>query len=179
MIYTITADCIATVFYDGDATHVWHYYIDEDGKGYTGINGNNTGVVTAGYAQLITRALLVDPASTVPGPCTLESLHGTLAPSGEGTEYGVPFATAGFEFYDGAGNATYVATVSNGYTTNTYHGTATYTIPERCVASGYYDSSASPAVIFVAPDGSAYWWMNNRDVGVVIAGKAPRVSRRH
>jgi hypothetical protein len=177
--YTIGSDCIATVFYDGDTTRVWNYYIDGDGKGYTWVNGNDTGVVAAGHAELTTRALLVDPASAAPGPCTLETLHGTLAPSGEGTVYGVPFATAGFEFYDGAGNATWVSTVSNGYTTNTYHGTATYTITDRCVASVYYDGSASPAVIFVAPNGSAYWWMNNGNVGVVIAGEALRVSREH
>jgi hypothetical protein len=177
--YTIGADCVATVVYDGGTTHVWNYQIDENGKGYTWVNGFDNGIVAAGHTDLISGALLVDPASGAAGPCTLESLHGTLARSGEGTVYGVPFATGGVEFYDGHGKMTYEFTSSDGYTTNTRHGTATYTITDRCVASVYYDGSPSPAVIFVAPNGSAYWWINNSDVGVVIAGKALRVSRGH
>lgn len=176
--YTISADCRATVVYDGSTTVSWTYYLNEDGKGYSWA-GNSEGGIGGGRAELITRDLLVNPASTAPGPCTPKTLRGTFGRSGEGTNNGVPFATADFEFYDGAGNATYVSTLSNGSGTTTYRGTATYTITDRCVASVYVNGSTSPTTYFVAPDGSAYWWMNNNDDGVVIGGKAPRVARGH
>jgi len=179
--YTITSDCIATVVYDG-GTHAWKYYVDKDGHGYTWIDGFNRGIVQAGHTELMTRALLVDPTSAAPGPCTLETLRGTMVLSDVGTSNGVPVAIAKVEVYDGAGNATYVQTASDGFTTNTHNGTATYTITDRCVASVYQDGSASPSVIFVAPDGSAYWAMsgqNGNSVGAVLAAKALRVSRGH
>jgi len=176
--YTVSSDCIATVVYDGSTTVFWTYYLNGDGKGYSWA-GNSGGGTGGGRTELISKALLVNPASTAPGPCTLTTLRGTFGRSGQGTDNGVPFATADFEFYDGAGNATYVSTSSNGSGTNTHRGTATYTITDRCVASVYADGSTSPTLYFVAPDGSAYWWMNNNDVGVVIGGKAPRVARGH
>lgn len=176
--YTVSPDCIATVVYDGNTTVFWTYYLNGDGTGYSWA-GNSGGGIGGGRAELITRVLLVNPASTAPGPCTLTTLRGTFGRSGQGTNNGVPFATADFEFYDGAGNARYVSTFSDAIGTNTHHGTATYTITDRCVASVYIDGSTSPAIYLVAPDGSAYWWMNNNDVGIVIGGKAPRVARGH
>lgn len=176
--YTVSADCIATVIYDGDTSRVWQYYLDPDGRGYTWLNAFNIGKVAGGHADLVTRFPLVDVNSTAPGPCTLETLHGTMARSAEGIQNGAPFVGVSIEVYDGAGNARYFRTVSNGYTTSSANGTATYTITDRCVASVTYEGASSPMIIFVTPSGSAYYWMDESGSGSVIAGKAQRTSHR-
>jgi hypothetical protein len=173
--YTIAADCVATVYYDGDTTRLWTYYINENGTGYSWINTLNIGVVAAGQTQLISSELLVSSTATT-GPCSTATLKGTLAFAVEKTTAGVPQASAGMESYDGAGNLHYEQTDSGGYSTTSYKGTGTYTITSGCVASVYYDGSATPFVYFVAPNGSAFWWINNQNTGTVAAGKETRVA---
>ncbi len=175
--YSIAANCIAMVYYDGDTTQPWTYYIDENGKGYSWVNTLNIGIVSAGQTQLISTELLVNPTATT-GPCSNATLKGTLAFAVEKTSSGVPQASAGMESYDGAGNLHYVQTDSDGYSTTTYHGTGTYTITSGCVASAYYDGSTTPFVYFVAPNGSAFWWINNQNTGTVAAGKETRMAAR-
>src|SRR5208337_3847149 len=51
--YTIAANCIATVYYDGDTAQPWTYYIDANGSGYSWVNTLNIGIVSAGQTQLI------------------------------------------------------------------------------------------------------------------------------
>jgi len=155
----------------------WTYYIDENGKGYSWVNTLNIGIVSAGQTQLISTELLVNPTATT-GPCSNTTLKGTLAFAVEKTSSGVPQASAGMESYDGAGNLHYVQTDSDGYSTTTYHGTGTYTITSGCVASAYYDGSTTPFVYFVAPNGSAFWWINNQNTGTVAAGKETRMAAR-
>ena len=173
--YSISKDCIATVHYDG-GNFAWTYYVAPDGNGFSWINTQNVGIVSGGNYELISRDLLVDPAATTPGPCTAASLSGTLNYGFEYTANGVPLSSAGRESYDGAGNLKYEEAYSDGYTPTVYTGPGTYTITDRCVASVYYNGSTKPMIFFVAPNGSAYWWVNARSNGVVSAGKATRVS---
>ena len=173
--YTIAANCIATVYYDGDTTQTWTYYIDENGKGYSWVNTLNIGTVAAGQTELISSELLVNPTATT-RHCSTATLKGTLAFAVEKTSSGVPGSSAGLESYDGGGNLHYVQTDSNGYSTTSYQGTGTYTITRGCVASVYYDGSTTPFVYFVAPNGSAFWWINNQNKGTLAAGKETRVT---
>jgi len=174
--YQISKDCIATVYYDNATTNPYSYYVAPNGEGYWWVNNLNVGIVAAGHVELISRDLIVDPTATTPGPCSVSSLHGTMAWDAERTVQGAPQASDGFESYDGAGHLRYKQTNSDGYTTTTATGTGTYTISDRCVASVYYDGATVPMLFWVAPDGAGYWWINLQDSGVVAAGKAQRVS---
>jgi len=175
--YSISPDCVATVYYDGATAQPFNYYVDADGEGYFWVNNQNVGVIAAGHTDLISKELIVNPTATTPGPCSLATLKGTMAYEVEKTLQGLPRASDGMESYDGAGHLNYRETDTDGYTTTSYPGTGTYTITDRCVASVYYDGSTTPFVFFVAPNGSAYWWINNQNSGIVAAGKALRVSR--
>jgi hypothetical protein len=174
--YSISSDCIATAYYDGGA-HPWTYYVAPDGRGLSWINTQNAGIVSGGNYELISTSLIVDPLAITPGPCNLGSLRGTLNYGFELLVNGVPESSAGRESYDGAGHLVYQEAYSDGYTPTVYSGTGTYTITDRCVASVYYGGSTKPMTFFVAPNGSAYWWVNGSANGVVSAGKATRVSR--
>jgi hypothetical protein len=174
--YQISKECIATVYYDGATTNPYLYYVAPNGQGYWWANNQNVGVVAAGHAELISKDLIVDPTATTAGPCSVSSLHGTMAWSAARSVQGTPHASGGFESYDGAGHLRYQQTDSDGYTTTTSTGTGTYTISDRCVASVYYDGASVPMLFWVAPDGASYWWINLLDSGVVAAGQAQRVS---
>jgi len=180
--YSVSADCIATVIYDGDTVDVWTYYLDPDGKGYTWVNTFGFGNVSGRHADLLTRELLVDPAASTPAPCTLETLRGRYVRSAEWTTTtGVPMAGASLEDYDGAGNVSFLQTNSNGITSSIgQQSTGTYTITDRCIASISKNGAATnpKALYFVAPDGSTFWWMNVNNTEDLIASKGVRTSRR-
>ena len=57
--YTITTDCIATVIYDGNTANPWTYFVAPDGSVFYFNNNNNSGRVSGGHEDRITRALLV------------------------------------------------------------------------------------------------------------------------
>ena len=109
--------------------------------------------------------------------CSLATLHGTMAWGTTKTDSGAPSAGSGFESYDGHGHLKYTEIVSNGYSTESYTGTGTYTITKNCIASVIYDGTGPAWHYFVAPNGSAYYWTNNQNAGVVAAGRADRVTR--
>jgi hypothetical protein len=56
--YTITANCIATVIYDAGIAP-WQYFVSADGEHYYWNNNQNTGVIGAGRADRVSKALLV------------------------------------------------------------------------------------------------------------------------
>jgi hypothetical protein len=173
--YSIAANCIATVYYDGDSAQPWTFYIDENGDGYSWVNTQNAGIVAAGQTELISSELLVNPDGTG-GPCTAATLKGTLAFASEPTNGSLMTASAGFESYDGAGHLNYAQTDSTGTTTTNERGSGTYTITPACVASVYYDGATTPWIYFVAPNGSAFWWINNQNTGTISAGKETKVA---
>ena len=109
--------------------------------------------------------------------CKLDTLHGTMAWS---TTLAVATRAissgSGQESYDGKGHMKYYEFYSDGITSSTYTGTATYTISENCIATVTYDSEVVPWVYFISADGSHYYWNNNQGTGVINSGRADRVS---
>jgi hypothetical protein len=57
--YTITANCIATVIYDGDVADPWTFFVAPDGSVYYYNNNLGLGSVAAGRSDRISKALLV------------------------------------------------------------------------------------------------------------------------
>jgi len=57
--YTITANCIATVIYDGDTAQPWTYFVAPDGGVFYYNNNVGNGGVGAGQENRISRVLLV------------------------------------------------------------------------------------------------------------------------
>ncbi len=125
---------------------------------------------------LVSLAATLPANADAPSGCSLATLHGTMAWSATYTDLGLPEAASGFESYDGHGNLKYSQIVSNGTTTNAYTGTGTYTITAGCIASVTYDGIGPAWQYFVAPDGSAYFWTNNQNIGRVASGKVERIS---
>lgn len=56
--YTITANCIATVTYEG-VPKPWVYYVSADGEHYYWNNNQDAGMISAGRADRVSKALLV------------------------------------------------------------------------------------------------------------------------
>ncbi len=134
--YTIGANCIATVYYDGDTNQPWSFYIDENGSGYSWVNTLNIGIVAASQTELITTELLVNPPADT-GPCSNATLKGTMAFGVEKTKSGALQASAGLESYDGAGNLHYEQTNSDGNSSTKNKGTGTVVAgKETRVANG-------------------------------------------
>lgn len=117
-------------------------------------------------------------ADAVPTTCSLSTLRGTMAWGGTNIKSGVPRSSSGMESYDGSGRIKYFEYASDGYTTNTWTGTGTYTITANCVATVIYDGDPTDTwTFFVAPDGSAYYSNNNLNFGAVGGGRTDRISR--
>ena len=139
-------------------------------------------IMTAGAAAAtLLSAMPLRAAEESPSTCSLESLHGTLAWSGTSITVGGPNSGSGLESYDGKGHMKYQELWSDGTSTVTYTGSATYTITANCIATVtyYYNGvqSGLPWTYFVAPDGSGYYWNNNQGVGTTAAGRVDRISR--
>jgi hypothetical protein len=58
--YTITANCIATIIYDGDATDRWTFFVAPDGGTFYYNNNLGFGRVSGGQENRISRTLLVN-----------------------------------------------------------------------------------------------------------------------
>ncbi len=117
-------------------------------------------------------------ADNSPTTCTLASLRGTLAWGGTTDRAGVPRSSSGMESYDGHGHLKYFEYASDGYTTNTWTGTGTYTITANCVATVIYDGDTTDAwTFFVAADGSAYYDNNNLNFGNIGASRSELITR--
>lgn len=174
--YSISTNCVATAYYGG-SSYAWSYLVAPNGRGFMWLNAANAGVVSAGRYERVSGQLIVDANATTPGPCGVASLSGTMDYGWTLTVNGIPQASDGRESYDGAGHVVWEENYSDGYSTSTYNGRGTYTITDRCIASVHYALSTNPIAILVAPNGAAYWWLNNHGYGVVSAGKAIRVSR--
>lgn len=110
--------------------------------------------------------------------CKIDTLHGTMAWSTTIlTATGAVSSGSGQESYDGKGHMKYYEFYSDGITSTTYSGTATYTITDNCVATVTYDSEVVPWLYFVSADGEHYYWNNNQGSGVINSGRADRISR--
>ena len=130
------------------------------------------------FVSMLALSSLVAVADTAPTTCSLATLRGTMAWGGTNTKSGVPRSSSGMESYDGNGHIKYFEYASDGYTTNTWTGTGTYTITANCVATVIYDGDPTDTwTFFVAPDGSAYYSNNNLNFGAVGGGRTDRISR--
>jgi YD repeat-containing protein len=59
-VLSITTNCVATVIYDGDTTHVWTYFVAPDGSHFYYNNNIDNGLESAGHEDRISLALLVN-----------------------------------------------------------------------------------------------------------------------
>jgi hypothetical protein len=117
-------------------------------------------------------------ADSTPLACSLATLHGTYAFAGTGIKNLVWSGTSGMESYDGHGNLKYHELESDGITQNTFTGTGTYTITANCIATVIYDGDVTDRwTLFVAPDGSVFYYNNNLGFGKVSAGHEDRISK--
>ncbi len=67
---------------------------------------------------------------------------------------------------------------SDGVTQSTVTYNATYTITANCIATVIYDGdTANPFTLFVAPDGSTFYWNNNLGYGEISGARAERTTR--
>jgi hypothetical protein len=59
-VIAMTANCIATVIYDGDTTHQWTYFVAPDGTRFYYNNNIPNGLESGGHEDRISFALLVN-----------------------------------------------------------------------------------------------------------------------
>lgn len=137
---------------------------------------NKTLIVSA-CASILLLGPFAAFADDAPTTCSLATLHGTMAYANVSWSGGVPSAGSAMESYDGMGHFKYHEVDSDGYTTQTYDYHGTYTITANCIASVIYYEGGPVWRYFVAPDGSAYYWVNAQNAGRVSANHADRISR--
>lgn len=181
--YSVSSNCVAVDNYRYDPPgHPFIYFVNPDGSGLNYVNELAYGNVAADTAVKVSRANLMgtlSPSST----CNLTTLRGTYVASVVENVGGNVQARLTRRSFDGAGKLTYredLEPVGGGAAVKT-SGTGTYTVTAMCQAQiSQSTAGASNTLVneaLVAPDGSAYWWVNITNTGVYAAGKATRVSQ--
>ncbi|HEU5474956.1 MAG TPA: hypothetical protein VFV67_30300 [Actinophytocola sp.] len=134
-------------------------------------------------ALVLTPALTASAAAKAPS-CSNATLKGTYTfASGGWTVAGgstTPFALAGVEHYDGAGNIAGVVTTSiNGVIIPGTPNTGTYQINADCTGTAAFTNSGVTTHfdIYVSPDGDEFQFVGT-DPGAVTSATEIRVSRR-
>jgi hypothetical protein len=104
--------------------------------------------------------------------CSMAAIRGTYAFAGTGIDWGVPYSTSGMESYDGQGNIKYTQLWHEGGVAYTYNGTGKIlSLTPNCVAKVMYDGDTTNIwTFFVAPDGSGFYYNNNKPGGQVESG---------
>lgn len=138
-------------------------------------------VLLAATAVIVTPALTASAAAEA--KCSNATLSGTYTFASDGwTVSGggaVPFALAGVETYDGAGNVSGVVTVSlNGVILPATPNTGTYHVNPDCTGTAAYTNSGVTTHfdIYVAPSGDNFQFVGT-DAGEVTAATEIRVSK--
>jgi hypothetical protein len=114
--------------------------------------------------------------------CSEATLHGTylFADNGfviKGNEK-VPFASSGYEFYDGNGHVKGVSTTNvNGKITSKETFSGTYTVKEDCTGSSTY-TDGTRYDDFIAPDGSRITFVQTKPSKWVLAGDEQQVTAK-
>ena len=106
--------------------------------------------------------------------CSEATLQGTYLFAYEGfvikDNEKVPFASSGYEVFDGNGHTKGVATTNvNGKVTSKEHFSGTYTVKGDCTGSSTY-SDGTRYDDFIAPDGSMLTYVQTKPSKVVLAG---------
>ena len=114
--------------------------------------------------------------------CSEATLHGTYLFADDGfvikDNEKVPFASSGYEVYDGNGHTKGVSTTNvNGKITSKETFSGTYTIKADCTGTSTY-SDGTQYDDYVAPDGSMETFVQTKPSKVVLAGDEQRVTAK-
>jgi hypothetical protein len=121
--------------------------------------------------------------------CSKATLHGTylIAQNGvivkqkkAGPPQG-PFASAGYEVYDGNGHIKSVGSFNfNGDVLSNGHFSGTYTVKANCTGTTTYISGGKPFAtdMFIDPDGSKFTFIHTKPPEQVVAGYEVRVTKK-
>ena len=130
-----------------------------------------------------------DEENAAVAKCSKATLHGTYLIPQNGvivkqTKAGPPrgpFASAGYEVYDGNGNVKSVGSFNfNGNPFSNAHFSGTYTVKANCTGTSTYISDGVPyrTDMFIAPDGSVFTFVHTSPPELVVAGFERRVTAK-
>jgi hypothetical protein len=134
-------------------------------------------------------------ANAAVAKCSKATLHGTYLIAQNGvivkqTEGGAPrgpFASAGYEVYDGHGHIKSVGsfnfngnTFSSGFGAGNEHLAGTYTVKANCTGTTTYisDGMQFKTDMAIAPDGSKFTFVHTKPPEQVVAGLEVRVTTK-
>jgi hypothetical protein len=114
--------------------------------------------------------------------CSEATLHGTYLFADNGfvikDNEKVPFASSGYEVYDGNGHTKGVSTFNvNGKVTSKETFSGTYTVKADCTGSSTY-SDGTRYDDFIAPDGSRITYVQTKPSNWVLAGDEQQVTAK-
>ena len=114
--------------------------------------------------------------------CSEATLHGTYLFADDGfvikDNEKVPFASSGYEVYDGKGHTKGVSTTNvNGKITSKEPFSGTYTVKADCTGSSTY-SDGSRYDDYIAPDGSMLTFVQTKPSKWVLAGDEQQVTAK-
>jgi hypothetical protein len=114
--------------------------------------------------------------------CSEATLHGTYLFADDGfvikDNEKVPFASSGYEVYDGNGHTKGVSTTNvNGKVSSKETFSGTYTVKEDCTGSSTY-TDGTRYDDFIAPDGSMLTYVQTKPSKVVLAGDEQQVTAK-
>ena len=114
--------------------------------------------------------------------CSEATLHGTYLFADDGfvirDNEKVPFASSGYEVYDGNGHTKGVSTLNvNGKVTSKETFSGTYTVKADCTGSSTY-SDGTRYDDFIAPDGSKLTYVQTKPSKWVLAGEEHQVTAK-
>jgi hypothetical protein len=129
--------------------------------------------IGAGYAQ---------GQNASKAKCSEATLHGTYLFADDGfvikDNEKVPFASSGYEVYDGNGHVKGIATTNvNGKITSKETFSGTYTVKEDCTGSSTY-TDGTRYDDFIAPDGSRITFVQTKPSKWVLAGDEHQVTAK-
>jgi hypothetical protein len=114
--------------------------------------------------------------------CSEATLHGTYLFADDGfvirDNEKVPFASSGYEVYDGNGHTKGVSTLNvNGKVTSKETFSGTYTVKGDCTGSSTY-TDGTHYDDYIAPDGSKLTYVQTKPSKVVLAGEEHQVTAK-
>ena len=121
--------------------------------------------------------------------CSKATLHGTylihqngvIVKQTKATPAQGPFASAGYEVYDGHGHIKSVGSFNfNGNAFSNAHESGTYTVKANCTGTTTYKSGGMlfQTDMFIAPDGSKFTFIHTKPPEQVVAGFEVRVTTK-
>jgi hypothetical protein len=114
--------------------------------------------------------------------CSEATLHGTYLFADDGfvvkDNEKVPFASSGYEVYDGNGHTKGVSTINvNGKVSSKESFSGTYTVKANCTGSSTY-SDGTRYDDYIAPDGSMITYVQTKPSNWVLAGEEQQVTAK-